>query len=88
MKSFYDIDTSSHRSKLLSEADVASAYLIVPVKKDLGRLITYSFPAAKDKISYLREDIYDPWQQPVEVFKECADQIDKLLDDLIVGLRE
>jgi protein-tyrosine-phosphatase len=83
MHDTYNVDMTCHRSKLLSQSDVDSAAYIIPVKRDLGRYISNDFSNAKDKIVNFSKDIPDPWHQPVEVFRHCAANIDKMLDEII-----
>lgn len=87
MRRFYGLDLSSHRSKLLTQEDVENAVLIVPVKRDLGEHIRYLFPASESKLHFLKQNISDPWHQPVEVFKKCAEMMDGLLDDVFTFLK-
>jgi protein-tyrosine-phosphatase len=83
MKNEYGIDTSAHRSKLLSADDVANAYIVIPVKKDLGHSIATAFPVSSGKLKYFRQDVLDPWHQPYLVYQKCAHLIDSLLSDVV-----
>lgn len=79
----YRINMENHRSKLLTAKDVESAFMIVPVKRDLGEYISNEFHGANAKIVNLAENISDPWHQPVHVFRACAKQIYYLLSELL-----
>jgi protein-tyrosine-phosphatase len=70
----------------LTQQDVESAFLIVPVKKSLAFSMTTFFPNAATKIGLLPNDVPDPWHQSVAVFADCANNIDRMLDDLIQAL--
>lgn len=86
LSSVYNIDLSPHRSKLLSPQDIEGAFMIIPVKRDLGTYIVQNHPNSASKIRYLSKDIPDPWHQPVEVFRVCANNIDGMLNDVIQAL--
>lgn len=77
---------TGHRSKLLDTNDIRAAYLIIPVKRDLGRFISSTFDDAAEKVKYLTSDVADPWHQPVSVFQSCAAQISTLLDTVLSDL--
>lgn len=79
----YRINMESHRSKLLNDKDVENAFMIVPVKRDLGVHISNEFKGANAKVVNLAENISDPWHQPVNVFRGCAKQIYFLLSELL-----
>jgi hypothetical protein len=84
----YGIYMADHRSKLLSEADVRDAFIIVPVKRELGNYIAGYFkdPAIRDaalaKIKYFSRDVSDPWRQPYDVYLRCAKLIESLVEEL------
>ncbi len=74
---------SEHRSALITANDVEEAFCIIPVTKSLGRELTQVFPAHANKILYLGEDIRDPWHASVQVYKNCADGTNEMLDVLL-----
>jgi protein-tyrosine-phosphatase len=88
METVYQIDMKNHRSKLLTAEDVEKADLIVPVKRGLKDDIVYLFPDAEKKLLYFPQDIDDPWRQPVDVFKACAEKMDKQLDTVYQVLQK
>lgn len=75
-----------HRSKLLTVEDVAQAFLIIPVKRDLGTFIKSQFPQFSSKVAFLDEDVADPWRQPYPVYAACARQVDRLLSSVLTKL--
>jgi protein-tyrosine-phosphatase len=83
MMTEYGIDTSSHRSKLLSTEDVEQAHLIIPVKRDLGVHIKQAHPSAATKLKYLSKDVMDPWRQPYPVYLSCARMVDTLVTEVL-----
>lgn len=74
---------SAHRSTLLTQKDLDEADFIIPVKRDLGAYIFQTFNVKKDKVLFLRNDIPDPWHQPVAVYRHCANSIDSMLDTVV-----
>ena len=82
----YGINTSGHRSKLLSEDDVENAYLIIPVKRELGEYIKMAHPQHASKIKYLTQDVTDPWRQPYAVYAKCATLIETLITAVLAEI--
>ena len=87
MRDFYGIDMNSHRSKLLTAEDVNNAFLIIPVRRDLGSMIAHLYPESRTKLQFFRQNVADPWHQPVEVFRKCAEMMDDMLDDIVAILK-
>jgi protein-tyrosine-phosphatase len=87
MQSLYSIDMSDHRSKLLSAEDVEEAFLIIPVKRDLGTYIAQIYPESSQKLMFLSNDVADPWHAPVAVFQRCVGQMEQLLNQILPYLR-
>ena len=79
----YGVNMEAHRSKLLSADDAAEAFLIIPVKRDLGIFIKSQFPQFSSKVAFLDEDVADPWRQPYPVYAACARQVDGLLASVL-----
>jgi protein-tyrosine-phosphatase len=86
MKEDYSIDMQNHRSRLLIKEDIAKAFAIIPVKKDLGSFIASQFPNALEKMKYFANDISDPWHAPINVYRQCAFTINTLLDEILLDL--
>eukprot|EP01038_Epipyxis_sp_PR26KG_P014734 gene14734-19803_t len=82
----YNLDLTSHRSKLLCEQDVNESLMIIPVKRELGRYISQLYPQSSIKLHFLSQDIQDPWHQPIDVYRKCAKQIDNLQQQEILPL--
>jgi len=82
----YGIDTSGHRSKLLSIEDIEQAHWIIPVKKDLGEMIKRAYPNYASKVRNLQRDVPDPWRQPYPVYASCAAMVDALLTAVLTDL--
>lgn len=86
LRNEFGIDMESHRSKLLSAEDVHQAYLIIPVKRDLGEYIKHQYPQAKEKVKYFTKDVTDPWRQPYPVYLSCAKLVESLLEEVMNDL--
>lgn len=86
MREDYGIDMSEHRSSLLSMEDVEDAFKVIPIENSIGEYILHHFPGSKEKLKFLSQDIPDPWHAPIEVFRERAKQIDRLLEDIVMDL--
>jgi protein-tyrosine-phosphatase len=86
MRDSYNCSMDSHRSTLLTDADVTAATMIIPVKRDLGKFVSTTFQHSGAKIFNLSEDIQDPWHAPVSVFRSCVQQIDRLLPEVLPEL--
>jgi len=82
----YGINTSGHRSNLLSADDVEQAYLIIPVKRELGEYIKRSHPKYASKVKYLAQDVTDPWRQPYAVYAKCALLIETLITTVLAEI--
>ena len=79
----YNLNMESHRSKLLTIQDVDEAFLIIPVKRDLGEYILQSYPVCtREKIKYFNQDISDPWRSSESVFRACAKNMFEQLKEI------
>ncbi len=88
ISSDYGMDMSPHRSTLLTQEDVNNAFTIIPVKRDLGNAIKSYFSGAIDKLMYFKQDIPDPWHQPVSVFRQCAKNIHSMLPEVVERVKQ
>lgn len=86
MKNEYGIDTSSHRSRLLTLEDANEAYIIIPVKRDLAGYISKRYPQTAAKIQLFSTDISDPWRQPYPVYQKCAQLVDQMVTEILEQL--
>lgn len=80
------VDISSHRSHRLTQKDMEDADLVVVMTQGHKEILTLEFPQAKEKIYLLAElagkshDIEDPYgSDSLELYQQCADQIEELL---------
>lgn len=80
------IDISSHRSHRLTPREMEDADLVVVMTKGQKEMLRLEFPQERGKIYLLSElaggnyDIEDPYgTESLELYQECADQIEELL---------
>lgn len=77
-----------HRAKRLTRGQMVRADFVIPMTEHQERLLKMSYPEFGGKIRRLgawgsiASDVTDPWGGPVERYRECADQITRLLDDV------
>ncbi|MHB1653181.1 MAG: low molecular weight protein arginine phosphatase [Desulfitobacteriaceae bacterium] len=76
---------SEHRSRRITPVLAMEADFLIPMTKHQERLLRAKFPEYTDRIRCLGDwgtegyDVGDPWGGPIEVYRECADQIARLL---------
>ena len=76
------LDLSDHQSQPLGEQALQSADLVLTMTRSHRDGILMRWPDASDRVFTLRRDggdISDPVGSPVEIYKACADQIDREL---------
>ncbi len=88
MREEYGLDTSSHRSRLLTPDDIAQATAIYGVSKSHANAILTLFPQARNKVWSLSRDVSDPWHQHVSVYKSCAAQLVPLVSEALEAARK
>lgn len=86
------IDLTGHRSRLVNEAMVQDADLILTMTRRHRDQLQENFPYLKDKIYTLAEyagqpnqEIPDPYGQNIEAYQQALEQIRKLLEEVIVS---
>jgi len=81
------IDLAEHRARLVNEEMLAQADWIIPMTKAQEMQLQAAFPEYKSKIKRLRawedpangRDIQDPWGGSLEIYRQCAAEIEELL---------
>ncbi len=80
------IDISSHRSHRLTQKEIEDADLVVVMTQGQKEVLSLEFPEERNKIYLLSElagqnyDIEDPYgSDSLELYQQCADQIEELL---------
>ena len=80
------VDISQHRSRDLTLADIERADLILVMEEAHRRSIFHLAPQHLRKVFLLSEmagrhhDIEDPYGDPIEEYRRCADELEDLLD--------
>ncbi len=78
------LDLTGHSSRPLDDAVMNVADLVLTMTRGHRDAILAAWPDMHDRVFTLRRDggdITDPVGMPVEVYQECADQIDQELSD-------
>lgn len=85
-----NIDLNSHASKQLTKEMIEEADIILTMTNSHKRQILRAVPSAKEKLYTLKEfshgetaDISDPYGQNIDVYKACADEIEKALKKIV-----
>ena len=86
MKDNYDIDISDHRSKLLDDNDMNNAYKIITVSQSHYNETIKRYPQYINKVMTLSEDVIDPWHQPLNVYKQTAITLSRLVNDIMIKI--
>lgn len=74
------IDISAHRSKQINQYIIDEADYIICLGQSHYK---YLEPFAKDKLLILGSGISDPFMGDMSVYRECADNISKAIDELL-----
>ena len=84
MANVYNIDLSSHRSKLLSSSDVDSVKYLICVSERHAAFIRQSFTVkCKGKVITFDKDIADPWNQELDVYDKCAKELQSAVSKVL-----
>jgi len=82
----HGVSLATHRSKPVTEELVRSAALILTMTDSHAQTLSNRFPAAQDRIVTLGEyaglegSITDPIGQGIDVYRECAESLGRLID--------
>ena len=88
------IDLALHRSRLLAEAHIDDADLVVVMTEAHKQAVLRRFPRAEHRIVLLNsfshvypgEDVPDPFGLPLDVYRKIRDEIDAAMPDLVLYL--
>lgn len=94
MKNEFGIDIKSHRAKVLDDLDIENADLILTMTKHHRKMIIDISPESSSKVHILKEfagdesdsDVIDPFGQDYYVYKNCAEEIEELLLEVLERL--
>jgi len=82
------IDISGHRARMINEAHVRDADLVLVMDSQQKQHILMHYPYVKGKVFRLGEqDIADPYQQGADVYRAVFEAIDSAVDDWVGRLR-
>lgn len=82
-----NIDITNHISTPFTKALADNADYIVPMTSSHKIALLNKGVDAK-KIIDFNEQVYDPYGQDINIYRECADQLAKLIESLMVELNE
>lgn len=91
----YGIDISEHRSKMITEADVADAELVMCMTSEHRDVLVSLYPKFAGKIFTLKryndpktknDGIADPYGFSMKIYVECAEEIKAEVEKLIKKL--
>lgn len=84
------IDISNHTAKLLTKGDVLDSDLIITMTSMHKSIIISNCPNAKDKVFTIYEyagcgdgQVTDPYGMSIDVYKNCALELKKLLEIIL-----
>jgi protein-tyrosine phosphatase len=83
------LDLSDHQSRVADESLLASADLILTMTQNHRQAILRNWPQLADRVHSLRHDggdVVDPIGGPLDVYKNCAEQIDRELTKWVMKL--
>lgn len=92
MKNEFGIDISKHRAKVLNDIDIADAFIILTMTERHRKMIIDIYPHAGERVFTLKQyaeaedgnpNISDPFGWDIDVYKDCASEIDALLLDVV-----
>lgn len=82
MHDLYCIDTSSHRSTILTNSMIEDAFAIYTVSENHRTCICQQVPSAERKTRALG-NVLDPWRQSIERYEETARRLKMLVEKAI-----
>ncbi|NLI58417.1 MAG: low molecular weight protein arginine phosphatase [Clostridium sp.] len=98
VKELFGIDISSHRSRAISKEDLEKADIILTMTRGHKEIILSIMPNVKFKTWTLKEyvlgdknlnesmDVQDPYGMSEKEYKNCAQELKELIDELISRL--
>lgn len=96
MKEDYDVDILQHKSINVKNSDIKDMNLILCATHAILTTLEYEYPELDHKIFTIKEyaygpdvkdkDIKDPWGYPIQVYRECAKEIEDALEEIIVKI--
>lgn len=76
------IDISDEYSKPVTAEALEWADIIVPIQRNHGAHLLEDYPKIKSKIRFLDDDVQDPYNGSISVYRERRNQLELLLSRL------
>lgn len=91
---YYDINLKKHRATNIRNSDILNMDIILCATRNHKRMVLDLYPELKNKIFTMKEfaqiddggrdlDIKDPWGYNMQVFLECAREIQVCIDKIL-----
>lgn len=95
----YDVDISSHRATNIRKSKIEEMDLILCATQSHKQSVIHLYPNLKEKVYTMKEyakldkngqdlDIKDPWGYDINVYNNCAIEIEKCLQETIKRLKK
>ena len=93
----HGIDLASHRSQLIGLEQLRAADLVIVMDRQQRRRLVSGRPGLRNRVVLLgdldpepitRRAVFDPVEQPADVFRTCYDRIDRCVGALAASWRE
>lgn len=93
----YGIDLKKHRATNIRNANIEKMDLILCAKKSHKHTVGQLYPSLKEKIYTIKEyagsegediDIKDPWGYDIEIYRSCANELEKCIIKIIDKLKK
>ena len=88
----YDIDISTHRATNIRNSNIAEMDVILCATNNHKRCVIEMYPELEEKVFTMKEyagypsydlDIKDPWGYGIDVYKECAKEIEECIEKML-----
>ncbi len=88
VKELYNLNISKHLSKPLSVELIDEADVIFVMSQRHTIPLISLFPECKDKLYIPKNEIADPYMSSLEVYKDCAKELEEAIDDMLSKVRQ
>ena len=88
----YGVDLKKHRSTSLRNSNIEKMDVILCATENHKNIIKYIYPELKEKVFTMKEfakyskddlNIADPWRCGIDVYRNCAKEINECLNKII-----
>ena len=91
---YYDVNIEGHRATNISKSKIREMDIILCATESHKQSVLYMYPELKEKVFTMKEyaeldkngqdmDIKDPWGYDMNVYQNCAEEIEKCLIKII-----